>query len=72
MKLLDYYGSCKTSCLRDHYLQYLNRLYVLILITVMLYMTSVKIILFIRKWSQCNITALAIACAIRGSFVEKA
>ena len=50
------YKSCKTSCPENHYSQYLNRLSGLILITVMLYMTRVLTILFIRKWSQSNIT----------------
>ena len=53
IKLLDYYGSCKTSCLEDHYLQFLNHFSGLILILVMLYNTKVIIILF---WSQYNIT----------------
>ena len=65
------YETCKTSCPEDHYSQYLNRLSGLILIAVMLYMTRVLTILFIRKWSQSNITALAITDAIRGSFREK-
>ena len=53
-KLLDYYGSWKTIYLQDHYLQYLNRLSALILITVMLCMTRAIIKLSIRIWSQYN------------------
>ena len=56
IKQLDYYESCKTACPEDHYSQYLNRLSGLILIMVMLYMTRVLTILFIRKLSQSNIT----------------
>ena len=43
-------------CPQEHYLRYLNRLSGLILITVMLYMTRVIIIFFIRKWIRYNIT----------------
>ena len=42
----------------NHYLQYLNRLSGLTLITVILYITRVTIILFIKEWSQYNITQL--------------
>ena len=56
IKLSDYYGSSKTSCLEDHYLQFLNCVSSLILIMAMLYMTRVIIILFIKKWSKYNTT----------------
>ena len=55
-KSIGYYGSCKIPCLEHDYLQYLNRLPSLSLITAMLYMTKFIITLFIRKWSQYNIT----------------
>ena len=55
-KTIGLLQSCKTSCPENHYLQHLNRLSGLTLITVMLYMTRVIIILFIRKCSQYNVT----------------
>ena len=48
-KLLDYYGSCKASCLEHHYLQYLNRLLGLSLMTVFLHMTRVTKNTFYQK-----------------------
>ena len=58
-------------CPQEHYLRYLNRLSGLILITVMLYMTRVIIIFFIRKWSRYNITQHRLTGAISGSSMEK-
>ena len=71
-KLLDYYGSCKTSCLEHHYLQYLNRLLGFSLITVFLHMTRVINNTFHQKVESMHYSAaLDITEAVRGSSREK-
>ena len=67
-KLMDYYRSCKASCLEHHYLQYLNRLSGLSLITVFLHMTRITNNTFYQKMEskQLNV-ALDVTGAVKMS-----